>query len=104
MNHEQSLDLDLPEADQTPAFPWPVATNNPGPPSSSAGIHQAMTWPGLTPSERCVAIFVGDGYGGPGNEASLARRLEVDHAALEEMLWSLLRKGFLQAVAAWWSR
>lgn len=102
-NEDQTLDLglDLPEA-STP-FPWPIATDPDRPPSSSHGIILAQTWPGLTPAERGLALFVGDGMGGPGTETNLCRALDLDRDALDTLLWGLLRKGYLAAVANWWT-
>lgn len=101
---EPTLDLGLDAPEPDPTFPWPIATDPDRAPSSSSGIVLAQTWPGLTPAERGVALFVGDGLGGPGNEPNLCRALDVDRDTLDELLWGLLRKGYLTAVANWWTR
>lgn len=84
-------------------FPWPGPTDASPDPSSMHGIADAMSWPGLTPAERCLAMFVGDGGGGAGSEPALARALEITPAELDDLLWALYRKGFLAHVARWWS-
>lgn len=107
MTQETQPTLDLgegfpPEAVQP--FPWPMATDETAQPGTSHGLVLAQTWPGLTVAERGVALFVGDGAGGPGTEDRLAARLGITRDELDDLLWGLLRKGYLGAVAAWWSR
>lgn len=92
---------DDPDAD---TFPWPIGTDDQPGMSSSQGLHLAQTWPDLTPAERGAALFVGDGLAGPGNLGNLARALGVTTAEAADLLWGLLRKGYLQAVAGWWTR
>lgn len=101
---EPTLDLGLEAPEPAATFPWPVATDPDTPPSSSHGIVLAQTWPGLTPAERGVALFVGDGMGGPGNEGRLCHALGIDRDTLDALLWGLLQKGYLTAVANWWTR
>lgn len=86
-----------------PDFPWPAPSDGSPDPSSMHGLADAMTWPGLTPAERCLAMIVGDGAGGPGSESHLARTLEVSEDEIRDLLWALLRKGFLTHVARWWA-
>lgn len=105
MTEEPTLDIPIMGATATdPTFPWPIADDDAPPGSSTRGIVAAQTWPGLTPAERGVALFVGDGLGGPGTERRLQQALGVTREHLDELLWGLLRKGFLQAVAGWWTR
>lgn len=87
----------------SPDFPWPAPNNTSPEAGSLHGLVDAMAWPDLTPAERCVAMFVGDGAGGPGGEEALARNLGIPRAELDDLLWSLLRKGFLAHMARWWA-
>lgn len=96
---QDALPLCTPET-----FPWPVAPDGMDQ-GSTYGIVEAMQFPGLTPAERCAAIFVGDGAGGSAYAIrSLATALEISEDDVMELLWNLLRKGFLTRVAYWWSR
>lgn len=84
-------------------YPWPEPTDQSPDVSSMHGIAAAMTWPRLTPAERCLAIFIGDGGGGSGGETALATALGIDHAELVTLLDGLHRAGFLTYVARWWA-
>lgn len=96
---QDALPLCTPET-----FPWPIAPDDLDH-GSTYGLVEAMQYRGLTPAERCVAMFVGDGAGGSAHAIrSLATALEVSEDEIMSLLWSLLRKGFLTRVAYWWSQ
>lgn len=85
-------------------FPWPIGTDEQPGMSSAYGLAMAQSWPGLTPAERGMALFVGDGCGGPGLLPRLALYLDIPVVEARKLLWGLLEKGYLQAVAGWWTR
>lgn len=85
-------------------FPWPQAQKDQPVLSTVGAMVEVMNWRGLTLPERCVAMYVADGYGGPDDDlVKFAEAVEVTEADLLDVLWSLLRKGLLGHIAGRWS-
>lgn len=88
-------------------FPWPDPTpaqRRVGQMGGSAAASIAMRWPGLTLEERCLAIYLADGWATPGKvPTTLLDTLGITLEAFLDLMWALLRKGYLNAVASRWS-
>lgn len=99
--------MSTPTPQPVPSFPWPGPTPEDrglGQMSGSEAMMHAMEWHGLTPAERCLAMYVADGWCGPdGGEQATAAALEVGQDDFLDLLWALLRKGYLVRIARRWS-
>lgn len=96
----------MPESQAIPQFPWPPPTPaqiESGQLSGSAAMVIVMDQRGLTLAERCLALYLADGSAGPhGTPDALLEALEITEDTYLDLLWSLFRKGTLQAIAGRW--